>query len=717
MVNIRRDIQRMLSSFREPNFKRFKILASDPETKTILIEEVVGFLNGWGEQAWVDEELIQFLGKDIFNITSTEFIEEMDENVKNRVVSEVVKEAYFYFAERNKIEKNQHSLPSQAELVKRMLEVDNADESWSPLNLSDILQQYVKYFKATGDFQPVGFALNRIFTAVQQNYQIRYAGFHELLDSTVREVFSIDATDERLWIKWATSFLKIGSSEVAEVVLWEAFRRRPDSSYIAFALLKTFERTKYHYQNRIRFARMAKSRFHFNRYLELEYCRLNGYSNIFDQIKHGISELVDLINRIEQVRYETVSLASIISQNWADIEKNDSVDWLLDCLVGGLSGKPKLVSSVAYRLNRYHGLSEPAQKILVAQISVEKSDESREILINSLAKLYASSKDIAGLTQAIKTLDGYNGQATLNHKAKLLFQRHNDGDWDLAEKLLRENLLKDQSDYYTISQLAILLLHFGKNREPEVVSLLSIHAPENVELSELLNQIQDGTFVRSDLDIEEDDSLDFPESSDFDPSGMSGVSSAPLTSSDVTPLPDDVSINSMLRKLKFEIDYGTNQSAAFARKKLGRVEVENSSDYFTFLTIEYSPEIHQNQEFLKNETAGHLAAQLVSAYAKEDRSRFHLIESDFPRLVSVIRFAEAALGDEDAYKSVQTLANADTTNFPWERSIVSNICSSRFGINLMFRMTSSDYILAANENRRRFSDLVGSVIMLESIAA
>lgn len=195
------------------------------------------------------------------------------------------------------------------------------------------------------------------------------------------------------------------------------------STRIAFGLLKIFERTKYNYQNRIRFANMARKRLHFNRYLELEYSRLNGYSEILDQMKHGIESLLDLIESVEDIRYETVSLASILNKGWDRIQSSGYLQYFLDLINEKLNQRPKLIASLAYRMAAYHGRFDAAKIIILSRIEQTRNKAEKEIFSNALAKIIAAPGGTQDFTDAISCLNNFDSNSSRNHVAKLLFLR------------------------------------------------------------------------------------------------------------------------------------------------------------------------------------------------------------------------------------------------------------------------------------------------------
>ncbi|WP_298921487.1 hypothetical protein [uncultured Roseobacter sp.] len=708
-------IRRMVSGFRQSDFASFRSLVAVDENQATVIGEILNELEEWCEQDWIDEERIAFLGRDLRRAGTEQFYQSLTKTINSSSINVQVKRAFFSLSEVPQ-SKPSTILPNHTELTKILTEIDAADSDWDAIRLLPILEKYVAYFRTSGDYQPVGFALDQIIQSGQSNAEINYPKFHNLIDATVREVFSLDATDERLWIKWATSFLKLGASKEASLVLWEGLRRRPESERIAFALLKSFERTEYDFQNRIRFARMVKTRFHFNRFLELEYCRLNGQSKYFDQIKDGIESLISLIGNVESVRYETVSLAAMINRNWTRMNNENFIPELKKKLNTGLGRKHKLIATTAHRLFEDHGNFEAAKGLLSSYRDFTKNNHVREIFDNTIAKLLLATGSRENLVEAIELIRPYTSEPSQNHLAKLLFHRNEAGDWKEAEDLLRSNVEKPDVNYYAVSQLGALLMHYGENRKAEVVSLLSIHASENEGVAELLDIIVNNEFERLDDSTRFGIENKIHEENEFDPSGVSTIPiwSSGTNANDFTPdIPDDVRANGTLRRLKFEAEYGTQRSAETAKREIRTFDFGVLTEYLTFV----GHEVLGMPEKLDSESVGTMAAKIVSAYASKDIGKLTDIVGKVPRLGVVSKFACAALGEEAASRSMERLQSDGSGAFPWERVLIANASRSKFGQNLIHRMSNEDGEYAANENRRRFSDLVGALVTLESIAA
>ena len=521
------------------------------------------------------------LGREVSRCCDPDFVDEINSKIKKLETTPRAGKAFLAMQVATGETDVPSSLPAQSEFAKVATQVESATEESDLTDFEKLVEKYVAYFFRTGDYQSIGFSLNRLFRLGQQNANIHYLRFHEILDRSIRKVFAVDATDEYMWLSWAGSYLKLGAFDAAESILWEAFRRRPDSARIAFGLLKVFDRTKYNYQNRIRFANMARKRFHFNRYLELEYARLNGYSSIPDQMKHGIEAALELVSGIDELRFETVSLASMINQGWARIQSSGYLEELLESINTKLNHKPKLIASLAYRLVTYHGRDDAAKIILSSRIMRTRNLQEKEIFSNTLAKVIAAPGGKQDLTDAISVLNEFDSNSSRNHVAKMLFFRNDAGDWERAERILRENIQRDAHDYYAISQLAGLLMHFGNNRQAEAISLLAPHASENGKIKELLEIIEAGDFERVDEKLGEDNEGLSDTSGEIDPSGLGPLQTWRQDAVQDVSIDGVISRNATFRKLKFEVEYGTRKSAEYALRKINETELPSENRTLT----------------------------------------------------------------------------------------------------------------------------------------
>ncbi len=705
------EISDFLWDFREDRRAVLSSLVRSDDGRKIAIQGVIDYLESWEAQDWVDVERIALLGREVSRCCDPDFVDEINSEIKKLETTPRAGKAFLAMQVAPEETDVPSSLPAQSEFAKVATQVESATEESDLTDFENIAEKYVAYFFRTGDYQSVGFSLNRLFRLGQQNANIHYLRFHEILDRSVRKIFSVDATDEYMWLSWAGSYLKLGAFDAAEKILWEAFRRRPDSARIAFGLLKIFERTKYNYQNRIRFANMARKRFHFNRYLELEYARLNGYSSIPDQMKHGIETVLELVSGIDDLRFETVSLASIINKGWGRIQSSGYLQELLESINTKLNQKPKLIAALAYRLTTYHGRDDAAKIILSSRILRTRNLAEKEIFSNTLAKVIAAPGGKQDLTDAVSVLNEFDSNASRNHVAKMLFLRNEAGDWEMAERILRENLERDAHDYYAISQLAGLLMHFGDNRRAEAVSLLAPHASENEQIRELLEIIEVGDFERVDEKLGEKDEELSDTSGEMDPSGLGPFQTWRQDTLQDVSVDGVISRNAIFRKLKFEVEYGTKKSAEYALRRINETTTLADEDYVTFVHSLFE------ERSVADSSTGSLAAELVRAFEASSFRELDMVAAEVPRLGVVVSFAKAGLGQSGALAEMRTLQNDDNAMAPWERTLVANISNSRFGRGIL---RSAEEEKPANNNRevvKRMGDLVGAVVTLESLVA
>lgn len=707
-------IKRMLADFRKTHFAQFQTLASNTKTGATLLGLILEELRVCESQEWIDDEHIAFLGRDIERASPKDFYMQLAEEIKVSHLKESTRSAFFSLATQGQPEvSSSGALPSLSEFQKTIQEIESAEEAWDPFRATDLLDKYLSYLKATGDSQLVGYSISAIIQAALKNPKINFRIFHAIVDTTIQEVFSIEATDERLWVCWASSFVRIGQPKEASIVLWEAIRRRPDSAHLAFALLKVLERSKYNYQNRIRFAQMAASRFHFNRHLSLEHCRLLGYSSIPEQALLGIQQLTDMIARTPIIKFESVSLSSIVSKQWSLLEQSGKQTDVLEYISTKLKKKPGLIGSISYRLDHDHKRRDIAVD-LVATAAANATDELElERFDNARAKVIASSGTQKDLTTAISILEGHHGPISQNHRARLLVLRNRNGDWQQAEKILRDRLEEAETDYFAISQLAGLLVNYGTNRVAEALELLQPHTSENPWVKELYTKISAGEFVRlgEEIGVEVKDSISETDQSDEDPTGVTTLTTHKSLGELPFELNPDVRRDGEIRRLKFEIDYGTTASANSARVSLESYASEAHSPYLSFVSEEY------NLPFKSQNEIGKRGAEIVQFAVHGDSAALSRAARETPRMISLVRFSQAVNGDTESREFIEQVSASDVRLFPWERQLISGAYHSRFGQNLLKFPAGNKGKGAQTEFRRRFSDLVGAVVTLESFAA
>lgn len=105
-----KDHRKMFAHFRSQHFIYFHDLASHPDYRDQLIGSILEYLSKWGKQKWIDEELIELLGRDISRISPPDFLLELNAKISTEIDNEIVKTAFMSWQETPVSEKVLHRL-------------------------------------------------------------------------------------------------------------------------------------------------------------------------------------------------------------------------------------------------------------------------------------------------------------------------------------------------------------------------------------------------------------------------------------------------------------------------------------------------------------------------------------------------------------------------------------------------------------------------------
>lgn len=632
----------LFMNFRSEKHDIFSDIVSSPNNYKILVDCLIDYLEISAKQQWIDEETLDLLAFDIGKISPSDFLKVLRDQLERLKDPQGV---YKHFTirlgdgEASSVA-SINSLPSDAELKKVITAIKSGKSQSLYQDITEIIGKYTAYCFASGDLEPAYKGMNDIFFNLQNNIKIEYNEYHFLIVNAITDIFQVDATDERMWIRWSHSFRRIGDFESAELILWEAFRRRPESSRVAFSLLKSLGRTKYNYQNRMRLADYLCQRFSFNRWIEIERNRLKGSSRSFSQVVEGIRGVIGLINRAnDQAFFEVSLLASLLSHNWTKLSPSPTLPQLLNEVEDKFGDNPRLLGRIAYRLMRDHGNVEAAEAILHNEhaFRVTNAELMRERR-GRFAGLLSRFGGNEGLERGIDLLRSLDTIRDRNHLAKLLAMRGAQGDAVEAEQLLRQNLIADPNDEYALVQLATLIHthNIGPNSKEKALSLLDEIASYNSYARMVRAAITNGIEINQNVEI--DSALDktpkvgamLEESDEF-------VFTKPFVNGHSFGIPKSVILNARLRKLKFEMDFGTKLSAEQALVEIEVINEANEGSYLTFISERYG-----SCGDLEDDS-GQGAALLVKAFENVDLGLITEACEMVPRFSAVAELARSVI--------------------------------------------------------------------------
>jgi hypothetical protein len=702
-------------NFRQESHRRFLYLISSNENYITVINDLVNHLRLASRQEWIDEEALDLLAFDIGKISSPDFLKQLRNRLRRLKDPFRIYEHFMIRLTDGEslISASSNSLPADSEVKKVINSIKSGGNASLYDDLLKIVGQYTVYCFTSGDLEPAYRGLNDIFFALQNNVKIDYSDFHFIVVNAIAEVFQVDATDERLWLRWSHSFRRIGDFASAELILWEAFRRRPESPRIAFSLLKSLGRTAYNYQNRVRLADHLCQRFAFNRWIEIERSRLKGNSRSFSQVLEGIKSAINLLERAkDNAFFEVPLLASLIAHNWKRLGRPEIRDRLVCDIEEKFGNEPRLLGRIVFWLMRDHHNVEAGEAILVGGLalgitSAENGAERRGRLAGLLSRFGGDE----GLDRGIELLRGSNSQRDRNHLAQLLSMRCGQGDVLEADELLRNSLSLDENDEYALVQLAGLIYRhgIGANSKENALSLLDGIYQYNDYASSLRSTILSGDALDpanegSDLAnempktgamVEESDELFF--TNRFEPGFAFGI-------------PSSIATNGHLRKLKFEIDFGTKASSDAAIVEIKSLQKNVSGSYLTFVS-----EMYCNVGDIEDDP-GQGAALLVKAFENADLDLLDKACELVPRFFalgdlarSVILSGSVANDNDSSIK--------EGRNVPWERIFVHKISRSRLARSLKIYRDETGISHVSQFTQRCFEDIVGAIVTIESVAA
>jgi tetratricopeptide (TPR) repeat protein len=696
----------MLLAFRSDKFAEFRNIILNPESEITAIDIIVEFLEKRSLAQWINYELIEMLAFDIGKISPPEFVDKLIKATNSSEIKKEVAQAFtdYMLQGSANVEKTRRSLPAETQVRSFIRQVEVAPDESALAGFSSLCRQCLIHFENTGEAKRTFDLLNDMFAAVQAIDRRLYIKFHYIVCDTITDLFSIDCTDTRIWIKWAASFIKVGDHKSAESLLWDAHRRRPENEICAFLLLKTMTSTRYNFLNRLNFANVCKSRYYFNAWFEIEWVRLNATSadvgEISTAVRDGALALVSLDERRSNntaFRNLTSLLASVLSSRWVTLRSNPGGEYALREMMKKLKGHPTILAVLAHKAAKAHKNEQVINYLL-------SGSDTRKI--NQLAKLYAFYFGTVGVDQAISLLRQKDDSISQVHLARVLMHRGQDGDTDEAEELLRANLFKNPDNPYARTQLARLL--YGKRDMPdEALELLADIVDDNEFAKRLYNTVlqqQPVSFLYVDAATSVDEE-EVEEGGDintqFDSLVYGDLAHAALVSA--YRIPRSVLDNAKMRCLLFERSFGTLRSASDAQRMFDELRPGSQNEYVNFVV---ALEGRDNSQ-----SVGALGARLAIALIRNDMAVVPEVIQAAPRLGAA---AEVVMIPPDVASDASSYIITDYA-VSWEQRLASGLQGSKLVRNIFRRPISSgfDQDLRAND----IVDVIGAFITLDSIAA
>ncbi len=704
----------ILSSFKPRHFVLFKDAISTVDGAVEVADTISKYLIVRSEDHWIDFESIEMLGYDIGKVSTDEFVNIVSNSINDKLGNSDISSAFLIKLNegREHCGAIKNSLPTQIQVDKLVNALKSEEIEESKALFTPVIQQTISYFEKTGDYLPVRAYLNEVFYQAQNLPEESYASFHYLMCDAIVDLFTIDCSDPKLWLRWANSFSKMGDHENAQSILWEAFRRRPDSEPIAFTLIRAMSAARYELQNAIRFADFCRKRFYFNPRFELQAIVVRSHSKFERDIVTSIHNCMLLLKRLgprdsdsrmgKVFRDATSLFSALINRHWGFLNDNDKAHWndIVEKLYSMFSNRMDVLGVIAYRLAMDHRNWDA--------ITALYSENTDEIILNTMAKLSASYFSGEGVDRAISILENCEGPISKTHLAKILVHRAQPQDIRNAEKILRDVLFADPANPYATAQLAALLyVHQQGSGRSEALQLLeeiedsteSLNLVEAIQKNEpiTLNYVGEIVIQRDEGrigDIEPHDRVSFKDYSEPAAFGYR--------------LPNSVVENAQLKRWKFESEWGTSNSATTAKRKLQELTISSNNEYMNFL-IGLQSSCKDNG----SASVGILGAKLLKSMGNNNQDD----------LLEIVRLASRLAPTAELLRSIYdserpeqyNLVDSDTGFLSWERRMASIFQGSRFVKNITHKMSlnSMEY---KESNDNEIADIVGAFVTLECIS-
>ncbi len=696
-----------MASFSFPNIsygdiERLSALRPDSVEFDLLLHDVKQYLIDWDSESWVDDDEIYSLGAEISSLLAPSALKSLTEKIKK--IDESETRSYFLVGLNGPLD----AASTQSSDRAPFRDKNDFDAIFQSQNLNFAMKELEKeregrkkYADYSGNYVPLLQFNTIISNKLIELSKITYGDSAFFLIDLSVEGLSYNPDDQTAWASLHRALGSLGRHDLEEIVLWERYRRFPESPYTVGQLADTIFT---HFPDRIQEAIELEREYLFispddfsNRNRLARYLARSGKSedrrSAVDVLLEGMTVYLGDIKGYDyekQLVYDCAVIVNIFQINREFFEED-----FPESISGEHMGDPRYQCEMLRQISTKSSalLKKFIHSLFVGELWSNSSVEAVDEIVSSNPGRFGSSIDL---------IDEYSR----NKKSQ---------SW---LRSLEEYLEYESKEYSDLIQPSFRTHWAALAKLIDIIADKPFDGVEQGDVSEGLQE-ETNDFAAADLDIDLERLFrQVGDQTDVTGSNIIELEFAAVSyeyvvaiddekKSSLLQLPLEILEMGALRRIRLRAEAGVESLAKMAFSELsGAAWHSGAQEYAEILSYRYG--LTAKKGYMRSDQLSGLAVQFERAISNEDVGKLDMLAKRYRRYEALALIVKAALGHDQSIDLLrQRFEDIRREDDPETRKFVEII---DFPFLVYESGSSFDDVLKKNSSRF----LAGARVYLES---